>query len=323
MRNAALWPAVVVAILLLGAAAVPAQTPDSPNAGWRPPADAERCPSKWGAGDQRGSANHMNPQSVMRAVRLIRTGQTFELGQLLYADMPLIGNRRWDVVVRHSGRSAQPGQRQGLTEQITSELGQVGTQMDGFAHQMIGGSFYNCFTLQDIAGSEGMTALGIEKAGTLVTRGVLLDIAALKGVDMLGETYVITPQDLQQALARHTLTLQPGDAVIINTGWGTLWTKDKVKYLRSSPGLGLAAAEWLLKQDPMLIGADNCCVEVRPVGVGPLIHTLFVAVHGVHLIENLKLDEISAAGAGEFAFVVQPLKMQGATGSPVAPTAIR
>lgn len=73
----------------------------------------------------------------------------------------------------------------------------------------------------------------------------------------------------------------------------------------------------------MLIGADNCCIEVRPVGVGPLIHTLFVAVYGVHLIENLKLDEIAAAGVGEFAFIVQPLKMQGATGSPVAPTAIR
>lgn len=76
-------------------------------------------------------------------------------------------------------------------------------------------------------------------------------------------------------------------------------------------------------RDPMLIGADNCCIEVRPVGVGPLIHTLFVAVYGVHLIENLKLDEIAAAGVGEFAFIVQPLKMQGATGSPVAPTAIR
>lgn len=188
---------------------------------------------------------------------------------------------------------------------------------------MIGGSFYNCFKLQDIAGSGGMTALGIERAGTLMTRGVLLDVAALKGVDMLGEAYVITPEDLQQALAKHKLTLQPGDAVIVNTGWGKLWTKDKVRYLRSSPGLGVAAAEWLLKQDPMLIGADNCCIEVRPVGVGPLIHTLFVAVHGVHLIENLTLDEISASGASEFAFVVQPLKMQGATGSTVAPTAIR
>ncbi|OFW17136.1 MAG: hypothetical protein A3H29_01070 [Acidobacteria bacterium RIFCSPLOWO2_02_FULL_67_21] len=316
------WIGTVVAILLGGAASV-AQTPESPNAGWRPPAESERCPSKWGAGDQRGSGNHMSATSVMRAAQLIRTGQTFELGQVLSADMPLIGNRRWDVVYRYSGRPPQPGQRQGLTEQVTSELGQVGTQMDGFAHQAIGGSLYNCFKLQDIAGSGGMTALGIEKAGTLITRGVLLDIAKLKGVDALGEAYVITPEDLQQALARLKLTLQPGDAVLINTGWGTLWIEDNVRYLRSSPGLGVAAAEWLLKQDPMLIAADNCCIEVRPVGVGPLIHTLFVAVHGVHLIENLKLDEISAAGAGEFAFVVQPLKMQGATGSPVAPTAIR
>jgi kynurenine formamidase len=211
----------------------------------------------------------------------------------------------------------------GLTEQITTELGQVGTQFDGFAHVGIGGSFYNCFKLQDIGTSSGMTELGMENVGTLITRGVLIDVAAAKGVDVLPETYVITPEDLQQALARQNITLEAGDAILVNTGWSDWYFKDRDVYLRSSPGLGIAAAEWLIAQDPMLLGADNCCIEVRPVGVGPLIHSFFMAVNGMHLIENVKLDELAAAEVYEFGFIVQPLKLQGATGSTVAPTAVR
>lgn len=295
----------------------------SPNEFWRPPTDAQRCPSKWGAGDQLGSGNHMTPASVMRAARLIRTGQTFELGQVLERGMPLLGARVWDVNTSHSGTTPQPGVPGGLEETVVAALGQVGTQFDGFAHQHIGGSFYNCFKMQDIATAGGMTKLGMETVGTQMSRGVLIDVAALKGVAMLGDAYVITPDDLQQALARSKLTLQPGDAVLINTGWGKLWKTDAAKFVRSSPGLGYAAEEWLAKQDPMLVGSDNCCIEVRPAGVGALIHTYFLAVNGIHLIENLKLDELAAAGATEFAFVVQPLKIWGATGSTVAPTAIR
>ena len=56
-----------------------------------------------------------------------------------------------------------------------------------------------------------------------MTRGVLIDVAALKGVETLPDTYEITVADLQQALQRQQLTLQPGDAVIVHTGWGRLW----------------------------------------------------------------------------------------------------
>ena len=148
----------------------------------------------------------------------------------------------------------------------------------------------------------------------------------LLGVPVLGDTYEITPQDLQAALAAQKLTLQPGDAVLIHTGWGTLWGKDNARYQRSSPGLGVAAAEWLAKQDPMLVGADNTAVEVSPnpdknlAGPG---HQIFLVVNGIHLLENLRLDELATRRAHEFALVVEPLKIQGGTGSTVAPVAIR
>ena len=150
--------------------------------------------------------------------------------------MPIIGNRIYDLVTQYPGKSQKPNAGGSLTEIVISEIGQVGTQFDGFAHQMIGGTFYNCFKLDDIATPGGLTKLGMENVGTLMTRGVLIDVAALKGVDMLGPAYAITADDLQQALAKEKMTLQPGDAVIVNTGWAKLYNTDKVKYLNDFSG---------------------------------------------------------------------------------------
>ena len=98
----------------------------------------------------------------------------------------------------------------------------------------------------------------------IFTRGVLVDVAGLKGVNMLGDSYEITPSDLEQALTRQNISLQPGDAVLIYTGWGQLWEKDNARYLRSNPGIGVPAAQWLAKQNPILVGSDNGPVEVSP-----------------------------------------------------------
>ena len=96
--------------------------------------------------------------------------------------------------------------------------------------------------------------------------------------------------------------------------------------MKSCPGIGIAAAKWLAKQDPMLVGADNWPVEVAPNPDAQLslpVHQFMLVVNGIHLLENLKLDELAAQAVHEFALVVQPLKMQGVTGSTVAPIAIR
>ena len=293
---------------------------------WRMPADDQRCPSKWGAGDQRGSGNWMKPETVLRAAKLIRTGEVFDLAEMLTPDPDESYINRGRVYNIYTKAAVPvPNTRVGNEELVVTELGQIGTQFDGFAHQMYGDSFYNCFQFGDIATRTGFKKLGVENAGTLMTRGVLIDVAAFKGVDMLPETYVITPEDLEQALAREKLALQPGDAVIIHTGWGKLRGKDNARYGRASPGVGVAAGEWLARQDPMLIAADNCCIEIRP-SEPPLnlpVHAMMLIQHGIYLIENLELEALAAAGAYEFAFIVQPLKLKGATGSAVAPVAIR
>ena len=251
---------------------------------WQPPAESERCPSKWGAGDERGSANHMRPASVMKASQLIRTGEVIEMGHVLRAGMPIQATRRFDLHTKRTFINPQSNQRGSNEELVTTELGQVGTQFDGFAHQSHGDSLYNCFKISEVSSRTGFTKLGIEKVGMLMTRGVLIDVAGLKGVDTLPDAYEITVQDLQQALQRQNVTLQPGDAVIINTGWGRLWGKENARYMSGNPGIGVAAAEWLVKQAPMLLGSDNGPVEVSPnpdKQISLPLHQIALVVNGI------------------------------------------
>lgn len=292
---------------------------------WRLPADNQRCPSRWGAGDERGSANNMGPETVLRAAKLMRTGEVIELGHVLSTTMPLSAGRRFQIDTKRTTVNPGANQRGSNEELVSAEIGQVGTQFDGFAHQTIGNSLYNCFKLDEVSTRNGFTKLGIQNVGGLVTRGVLIDIAALKKVEMLPDNYEITVQDLQEALAQEKLTIQAGDAVIIHTGFGKLWDKDGARYQKGSPGIGVAAAEWLARQNPMLVGGDTPPVEISPNPDPQLslpIHQIMLAVNGIHLLENLKLDELAAKRVYEFALIVEPLKIQGATGSTVAPIAI-
>lgn len=313
------------ALVVLTAAWILAVPTASLAQSWRPTPENQRCPSRWGASDERGSANHMKPESVIRATRLIRTGEVTELGHVLGPNMPFFGTRRFDVHTKRTFMNPPSNRRGSNEELVISEIGQVGTQFDGFAHQTHEDSMYNCIKVSDTATRSGFTKLGIEKVGMLMTRGVLIDVAALKGVEMLPDTYEITVADLEQALERQRTTLQPGDAVMIHTGWGKLWGKDNARYVRSCPGLGVAASEWLVRKDPMLVGADNWPVEVSP-NPDPQLslpgHQIFLVINGVHLLENMKLDQLAARRTYEFAFVMQPLKIQGGSGSTVAPVAI-
>ena len=293
---------------------------------WSPPAASERCPSKWGAEDRRGSMNLMTPARAKAAADLIQSGEMVELGRTLQQDMPLFGTRRFDVHTKRTFMNPQASQRGSNEELVVAEIGHVGTQLDGFTHQTIGGELYNCIKVDDIASRTGFTEMGIDEVGMVFTRGVLIDVAGLKGVDMLPDNYEITVEDLEAALERQNLELKEGDAVLIHTGWGNLWGEDNARYNKSSPGIGVAAAEWLIERNPILIGADNWPVEVSPSKTMPAaslpVHQIALAVNGVHLLENLKLDELAGRDRSEFAFLLQPIKVKGGTGSAVAPVAV-
>lgn len=292
---------------------------------WAVPPESARCPSKWGVGDERGSGNLMKPQVVLDAIKLIKIGEAIDLAHVLGAGMPFFGTRRFDVHLKRTFMNPQSNERGSNEEMVLSEIGQVGTQLDGFAHQSHRNSHYNCFKTDEIATRTGFTQLGIENVPAFITRGVLIDIAGYKGVDMLGDSYEITVDDLQGALKKQNLTLKPGNAVIIHTGWGKLYGKDNARFVKSCPGIGVKAAEWLISQNPVLLGSDNWPVEVAPnpdPQISLPVHQIALVVNGVHLLENLKLDELVAKNVQEFAFIMTALKIRGATGSTVSPIAV-
>jgi Putative cyclase len=285
----------IAAILLVLASAADSAYAQTPT--WSPPAEKDRCPSKWGAGDERGSGNHINPASVMKAVQLIKTGEAIELAHVLNDKMPLNGTRRFDVHMKRTFLNPQSNRRGSNEELVVSEIGQVGTQLDGFAHQSHEDSLYNCFKISEIATRSGFSKLGIHQTGMFMGRGVLIDVAAYKGVETLPDAYEITVEDLEGALKKENLTLQPGDAILINTGWHKLWGKDNARYTRSCPGIGVKSAQWLISQDPMLLGSDNWPVEVAPnpdPRISLPVHQIALVVNGVHLLENLNLNELVA-----------------------------
>ena len=117
----------------------------------------------------------------------------------------------------------------------------MGTQFDGFAHQSHRNSHYNCFKTDEITTRTGFTRLGIENASVVITCGVLIDVAGYKDVEMLGDSYKITVDDLQGALKKQNPTLKAADAVIIHTGRSKLYGKDDARFVKSCPGIGRVA----------------------------------------------------------------------------------
>ena len=310
--------------LLAGLAGAPWRTATAQ--GWMPPPPEQRCPSVWGADDERGAANLQSAESVLAAARLIRDGKTYELGKVLDGTIPMSPGRTFALNVQRTSGPNGRNQQGGNEETVFTELGQMGTQFDGLAHQQLGPHLYNCVEAEKVARRGGFTKLGVEKAGSFFARGVLLDIAALKGVDMLPDDYMITVADIEAAMTRQNVEVRKGDAVLIRTGWGRLWTVDNARFIKGEPGIGLEAAEFLVKRNVMMVGSDNWAVEVRPYpdrGLFLPVHGYLLNVNGIYLIENLDLEALARDKANEFAFIVAPLKLRGGTGSSVAPIAVR
>jgi kynurenine formamidase len=283
-------------------------------------------PSRWGADDQRGAANRITPEKVLEAKGAITDGKLYQLGRVYEAGMPLYGARHFSLLIPQAFE--MPGKNQAVyhDEIISGELGQIGTQFDGLGHLGIGDRFYNGNRRSEFAKANGFTKLGIEHVGAIVTRGVLVDVAAYKGVPMLEGGYEITLADLEGALKKQNTTIHSGDVVLFHTGWGSLWMKDNAKFLANAPGIGLGAAEMLVKQEIVLAGSDTWGVEAFPNPDASLtapVHQLFLAKNGIYLLENLLTEELAKEKVYEFAFVFAPLRLKGATGSPGNPIAIR
>ena len=208
------------------------------------PADENWWPSEFGADDQAGAVKYITPEKVVQAAGLVKKGMTATLGMPYYNGMPLVPGRTFALSIPGGGTPTHgPLSWEGdsyqmtfMDELLTAEIGQVGTQWDGLGHPMIkvtgvdgwedGNYFYNGFRLEDVGSPRGLQAVGNEHLAEIgfFTRGILIDIATLKGVDRLDKGYAITMADFNAALEAQGIDdASQGDVVLFRTGWNSLW----------------------------------------------------------------------------------------------------
>lgn len=293
-------------------------------------------PSRYGPGDERGALNEITPAKLVAAARLVREGRVFDLGRALDAGSPSFPGRYWRqtlVSSAHIINPRLPGGRRGgwgenrinwITELVTGTL-QIGTHLDGLNHLQMGDRFYNGWRAEEIVEEWGTSRLGIETVPPIVSRGLLADVARHRGAARLDAGDVVTPEDLQGALAAAGLGAEPGDVLLVHTGWGALWDADPERYVGGEPGVGLAAAEWIAARRIALTGADTWSYGPVP-GEDPerpfLVPQTLNVRHGVFIMENLDTAALAAAGAYEFLFVLTHHKTRGSTAAGIAPAAI-
>jgi kynurenine formamidase len=196
--------------------------------------------------------------------------------------------------------------------------GHAGTHMDALNHFSCAGKLYDghdVVSVQSYTG--GVRHLSIDTVDPIARRGVLLDIAGLLGVDALDADTVITPEHLAQC----RVEIEAGDVVLIRTGWSRYF-RDPAKYASAlrMPGVELAGARWLSERRPYCVGSDTLAFERMP-SPKMAVHVHLLVESGIHIIENLNLEELARDGIREFLFIGAPLKIEGGTGAPIRPMA--
>ena len=317
------------------------------------------APSEWGPDDKAGAANRRTEASVLEAMKLVKQGKVATLGKVYQQDAPGFGTRGWRMTIPGLPTGGPFGDQLLVynDEFLSTEIGQFGTQFDGPGHIGVitskGMFFYNGRFLKDAdINAYGMGSLGVEHVGALgyVCRGVLLDAAALRGVDQLpvpvmnsaDDPGVITDKDVQEMVKRQGIApIGEGDCVFLYTGHGNIWhpskwdtfdaaekTKRIAEFNSGEPGFGISACEYLASLKVALTGGDTWGVDAVGPGFGgenaqPFeCHIKLQTKRGIWNLENMDLTQLVADKVYEFLFTWAPLKIKGGTGSPGNPIAI-
>jgi kynurenine formamidase len=258
----------------------------------------------------------------------VRDGvRVFDLAQPLTANTPVPAShpgfrmalmRRHGDIVRADGVST--------ANEMLMMGGHSGTHVDGLSHVSCDGHLFGGVVASEVQGSLGFSQHGIESMEPVVARGVLLDMCAFHGVDRLASGHPITPAEMEAQAHRCGIDIGKGDVVLVRTGWAQLWN-DPVAFIglgQGVPGPTTEGCEWLAGKGVRLVGSDTTSFElvqaVRPSGLPG--HRVLLVDHGIHIMEMMNLETLAAADIAEFMFVLGPLKIVGATGSPARPLAV-
>jgi kynurenine formamidase len=267
-------------------------------------------------------------------LRSVQTGRVYDLSHEIGANAPyMLPNQTpflmsiwasWRDSIKRRRKMGAVNDAGSNVERVAMNM-HVGTHIDALGHFSIGDRLYNGLSAADTVTDWGLDQLGIEHAPPMITRGVLLDVAGLDGGAHLNPGRAITPDELKRAADAAGVAISAGDIVLIRTGWGRFFGVDNARYLEGEPGIDVAAARWLTRQDVVAIGCDNMAVEVLPNPdrtVMMPVHQHVLAEAGVYLIENLALEEAVRERLTSFCFILLATKYKGATGCPVRPVAL-
>jgi kynurenine formamidase len=293
---------------------------------------------RWGPDDQRGTLNLVTAESVRRGLAAARDGRAFSLAipfdrQGPQWDSENMPHRVNPELHTHSVNVAFTGDPRDFTTSDDSfRMGsQAATHWDALAHVGYDGRLYNDTPQSAVTAEHGAQRLGIEHFGAFATRGVLLDVARLHGVDHFDDNYAITGDDLEQAAGAAGVSVAAGDALLVRTGqMHFLRAGDKRRYSMPSPGLSSRSIEWLHDHDVAAVATDTITFEVYPCEdprVFMPVHMIQLRDMGLAQGQNWALDELAADcaadGRYECLLVATPLPLTGAVGAPVAPTAVK
>jgi len=287
---------------------------------------------RWGDEDELGTLNLITPEVTARAASCVRTGKTFGLGLSLSEDGPQIGAvpGRINPVHRMTQVNAaffEDPDAIRFSDDVVEMGLQCATHWDALSHASYKGTLYNGFPAESIT-EDGAARCSSDRIRTLVSRGVLLDVARTKSVERLDGGYVITSDDLEQA-AR--VDVRPGDVVLIRTGHIQLLASgDKRGYGMRAPGPGMDAVRWFRRHDVAAAATDTMSFEVFPCEHDDLffpVHLLDLVEMGMIQGQNFDLEELAADcaddGVYEFLLEATPDPFLKAVGAPVQPIAVK
>ena len=287
-----------------------------------------------GVKDERGTTNLLTPDRIAAAARLVRDGKIFDLGIPFGKGGPQPGGGRINPVLMLSETGEDqdfPGAFHYADDYVFMPL-QSASQWDGLAHVFYDDHLYNGFPASSVT-PHGTLANSIEKqAKGIAGRGVLVDVARYRGVDWLPLGEVITPDDLDGALAAQGVELAGGDILAVRTGWRRKFLNDNdpAGFMAGEPGLGIDCCEWLHSHDVAAVCSDNWAIEVLPgeiEGERMPVHMVLIRDMGMTLGEILDFEELAADcaadGRYDFFLAAPPIKFRRALGSPINPLAIK
>jgi kynurenine formamidase len=288
---------------------------------------------RWGAEDERGALNLLTPEAILRSVGLVRQGKVLNLAiPIAQRNQPFYGARvpPLHLMSLDGGDFAAgvklPGGFQAADDYIIMNTHSA-THVDGLAHAWYDDKLYNGHNPNDTR-SYGAKRCGVDKIGSIVGRGVLIDVAGHLGVPNLPREHVVTVEDVEGACAAQGVEVAQADIVLIRTGWLHVFYRDAEAFRAGQPGIGVEVATWLLNRDVAAVGADNMGIEFMDGHhyecheLAPPVHKLLIRDNGIHMMELMNLDELAGEKAWEFLFVAAPLRIAGGVGSPISPLAI-